>query len=159
MSDFKEVKRTRKPIPDVTGTIRIAHNEPIPKGWEITGLLECGDWIAEPVKECPVTKGTKHDDGKPALDLLDPYAIEQLGLVMACGAKKYGRFNWCKGIAYSRLIAATLRHMMSFLRGENLDPETRLSHVAHAMANCMMLLNMTLVNKEMDDRHARQNKP
>lgn len=97
-------------------------------------------------------QGVKFDAGKPRMDLLDPYALTKLADVLTFGAKKYEEHNWRKGIAYSRLTAAALRHITAFMDGEDLDPETGLPHVAHAMC-CMMFLVWMMENRsDMDDR-------
>lgn len=95
--------------------------------------------------------GRKFDAGKSRLDLIDPVAIDELGRVLQFGAEKYGSHNWRSGIAYSRLIAAALRHLFAFLRGEDFDPESGLHHVAHAMCNCMFLLAFAM-RRDLDDR-------
>lgn len=101
--------------------------------------------------EAMATGGVKFDSGKPRMDLLDAYAIEQLSLVLAFGAQKYDAHNWRKGISKSRLIAAALRHLFAYLRGEDKDPETGLSHAAHAMCCCMFLLGLEH-RADLDDR-------
>lgn len=96
--------------------------------------------------------GVKFDGDKPRMDLLDRYAIEQLAMVLGFGAKKYAAHNWRQGLAYSRLTAAALRHIHAFNDGEDLDPESGLPHIAHAMCCCMFLLG-TINNKpDQDDR-------
>lgn len=96
-------------------------------------------------------EGVKFDQGKPRMDLLDPGAIEQLALVLGFGAQKYAAHNWRKGLSKSRLIAAALRHLFAYLRGEDRDPETGLPHPAHAMCCCMFLLGLSH-RPELDDR-------
>ena len=105
--------------------------------------------------EAMATGGVKYDGDKPRMDLLDPYAIEQLSHVLTFGAKKYDAHNWRKGIAKGRLIAAALRHLFAYLRGEDKDPETGLSHAAHAMCCCMFLLGLEH-RVELDDRWKEQ---
>lgn len=95
--------------------------------------------------------GMKHDAGKTRMDLLDPHAIEQLALVLTFGAAKYQPQNWRRGISKSRLLGAALRHLFSYMRGEDLDPESGLSHVAHAMCCCMFLLGLER-RTDLDDR-------
>lgn len=102
------------------------------------------------------TGGVKYDTDKPRMDLLDAYAIEQLALVLGFGSKKYSAWNWKKGIAKSRLIAAALRHLFAYLRGEDKDPETGLSHAAHAMCCCMFLLGLEH-RIDLDDRWKENN--
>ena len=100
-----------------------------------------------------MSEGKKFDESKPRLDLLDSYAIEQLAAVLTFGAQKYSAHNWRKGIAYSRLLAALLRHVFAFMRGEDNDPETGLPHIAHAMCNCMFLLGLR--DPKLDDRREK----
>lgn len=96
--------------------------------------------------------GIKFDGDKPRMDLLDPYAIEQLAKVLTFGAQKYAAHNWRKGLSKTRLVAAALRHTFAYLRGENTDPETGLSHMAHAMCCCMFILGLEH-RPELDDRY------
>ena len=98
-------------------------------------------------------EGQKLDTGKIRMDLLDPYAIEQLAEVLSFGSRKYAAWNWVGGIAYSRLTAALLRHVFAFLKGEDNDPETGLPHIAHAMCCCMFILGLSKRRDDCDDRH------
>lgn len=101
----------------------------------------------------PATGAMKFDAEKPRMELLDPYAMEQLALVLTFGAhQKYEPWNWTKGLAFSRLIGAALRHLFAFAKGEDLDPESGLSHLAHAMCCLMFLISMTKRHPELDDR-------
>lgn len=100
-------------------------------------------------------QATKHDHDKPRMDLLDPYAVEQLALVLGFGAKKYSAWNWTRGFQYSRLVGAALRHIFAFMRGEDLDSESGLSHLAHAMCCLMFLLSLTKRHPEFDNREGR----
>ncbi len=99
-----------------------------------------------------LVEGAKHDGGKIPLELLSPVALEELGKVLQFGAKKYAAWNWAKGIAYSRILGAILRHVFAYMRGEDKDPETGLSHIAHAMTECMFLLHYEKFKTEFDDR-------
>jgi hypothetical protein len=96
--------------------------------------------------------GTKHDAEKIRLDLLSSDWIEGVGDVLTFGAKKYAAHNWRKGIKFSRLLGAALRHIFAFLRGEDLDPETGLSHLYHASCCLMFCSELHKTMPEMDDR-------
>lgn len=96
--------------------------------------------------------GTKHDGEKVRLELLPTRALEEIGKVLTFGAKKYDAWNWAKGFAWSRLIGATFRHLFAFARGEDKDPETGLSHLAHAGCCILFLLEHFLGGLGTDDR-------
>lgn len=87
-----------------------------------------------------MSSGVKHDSDKPDMSLLSPFALEEIAKVMTFGAKKYSANNWRQGFKYTRILAAVLRHLMAYQRGEAKDPETGLSHLAHASCGLMMLL-------------------
>lgn len=70
------------------------------------------------------------------------------------GAEKYGERNWERGIAWSRVFAAALRHLWAWWRGENADPETGLPHLAHAACNLLFLLAYHRRQIGPDDRPA-----
>jgi Domain of unknown function (DUF5664) len=97
-------------------------------------------------------EGKKDDAEKTRMDLFDPSAMEELGKVLTFGSKKYAPWNWTKGILFSRLIGALLRHTFAFMSGETYDPETGLHHMAHTMCCCMFILGLTKRKPECDDR-------
>lgn len=76
--------------------------------------------------------------------------------VMTYGKTKYGSHNWRGGLAWSRLLAAILRHVFAYLGGESKDPETGLSHLAHAACGIMMLLEYEETHPELDDRFKKE---
>ena len=99
------------------------------------------------------TQGRKDDANKPRLALLSAPAIWELGEVLTSGADKYGANNWRKGIDYTRLLSATLRHVLALVEGEDLDQESGLHHAAHAMAELMFMLDFYMEGRsELDDR-------
>ena len=97
-------------------------------------------------------KGLKYDGEKPRMDLLDSGYLEDVAKVLTFGAKKYSDHNWREGINYSRLIAASYRHLGAINRGEDTDPESGLPHTAH-LGCCVQFLNWMMKTKpELDDR-------
>lgn len=102
------------------------------------------------------TGGIKYDDGKARLDLIPYESLEGLGKVLAYGAKKYAEANWAKGIDYSRLIAAALRHLNQFNAGIDVDAESGLSHVHHAACNLAFLAYMIEHRKDLDNRWSKK---
>ena len=102
--------------------------------------------------------GLKYDAGKLPWDLLPPEATEQIVEILDFGQKKYAAWNWAKGISYSRVFSATMRHLWAWYRGEENDPETSKSHLAHAAACIVFLLYFTKYResyKDFDDRKIR----
>jgi hypothetical protein len=97
-------------------------------------------------------KPVKSDAEKPRPDLLPPIALEGAAQVMAYGARKYSPHNWRGGLAGSRLIGAALRHLYAWLRGEDLDPESGLPHLDHALCSLMMLRDTLALRPDLDDR-------
>lgn len=99
----------------------------------------------------PTAGGTKYDDGKPGMHLLDHIALREIAKVLDFGAKKYAPNNWRKGIAMSRLLAAALRHLFAYASGERKDPESGLSHLAHAGCCVVFALNMEQTRPDLND--------
>lgn len=107
-----------------------------------------------------MNSGIKHDNEKPMMELLSPFALEQIAAVMTFGAKKYSANNWRNGFKYSRIISAVLRHIMAYMRGETKDPETGISHLAHASCGLMMLLEFEVTGAGENDLYWQNiNKP
>lgn len=96
--------------------------------------------------------GLKYDSDKPPMALLPGVALLAVARVMGHGAEKYSPRNWEKGISYSRLSSAFLRHVFSWLSGERRDPESGLSHLAHAACMVLFLLQFEELGREdLDD--------
>ena len=94
----------------------------------------------------------KFDQNKSPLELLPPDALFAIADVLAFGAKKYATHNWAKGFAWSRLSGAALRHLFAWSRGEKADPESGLSHLAHAGCCLLFLLDHEILKLGVDDR-------
>jgi hypothetical protein len=63
-----------------------------------------------------------------------------LSEVMALGAKKYGPYNWREtGVEAMTYANAGLRHLRSWIDGEDIDPESGEPHILHVAA-CMAIL-------------------
>ena len=77
---------------------------------------------------------------KPRLDLVPWAEIEAIAQVLTYGAAKYDDNNWRRGSRWGRYFAALCRHAFAWWGGEDRDPETGLSHLAHA--GCCLLFLM-----------------
>ena len=95
-------------------------------------------------------EGKKFDDKKLRWDLL-PYAeVEDVVKILTHGAKKYGDENWklvSKG--RGRYLAAAMRHIVAWKKGEIVDRDTGVSHLAHAV--CCLLFLMWIDKKPLKD--------
>ena len=98
------------------------------------------------------TQGVKFDTDKLRTDLLPIEAIEDITQVFTFGAKKYGDRNWEKGMKWTRLIGASLRHLFAVAKGEDIDKESGLPHLSHLGSCVLMLLTYRRTHKELDDR-------
>ena len=89
---------------------------------------------------------------KPRLDLVPWPAVEQIAEVLTYGAAKYDDNNWARGARWGRYFAAMCRHLFAWWGGENLDPETGLSHLAHAGCSLLFLMSYQRNGWGTDDR-------
>ena len=94
--------------------------------------------LAQLVTATPV----KHDSSKTDWSLMPFEAVEEINKVLEFGAQKYSAHNWKtgSGFKYSRVLNSLLRHVFAYIRGEDRDPESGLSHLAHAGCNIVFLL-------------------
>lgn len=99
-----------------------------------------------------LTHGVKFDEGKLPHELLPVDALEAISRVLAYGATKYAPRNWEKGMAWSRVYGACLRHLFAWWRGEDNDPETGLPHLSHAACCILFALAYHLRGAGVDDR-------
>lgn len=94
----------------------------------------------------------KHDEYKPRIDLIPPEFITDLADVYTVGAQIYGDRNWEKGMAYGRVYAAAMRHMLAFWSGEDTDGETGLPHLLQAAWGMATLHHYMVYRVGTDDR-------
>lgn len=97
-------------------------------------------------------EANKFDGAKPRMELLPADALEDVARVLTFGAQKYAAHNWCRGMAWGRLIGAALRHIFAFARGEDTDAESGLPHLAHAACCILFLLAYSKRRVGEDDR-------
>lgn len=102
--------------------------------------------------------GVKFDNGKVPLELLPALPLIKIGQVLEFGAKKYNDHNWRKGMKWSRVAGAALRHFLAWLNGEDTDPESGLSHLAHCACCLLFLLEYEKTKPELDDRWKNESK-
>lgn len=99
-----------------------------------------------------MTKAMKFDDGKPPIDLVDKELIIEVAKILGYGAEKYEAHNWRTGLPLTRYYSAAMRHLMAWNDGEDVDPESGLSHISHAACNMMFILRLMKDKPELDNR-------
>ena len=98
--------------------------------------------------------GIKFDGRKPRWSLMPKGTVLQIIEVLEFGAAKYAENNWQHvPNGRQRYYDALMRHIESWWRGEKNDPESGLSHLAHA--GCCLVFLMWLdqsndKNKQLD---------
>ena len=102
----------------------------------------------------PVTGGQKGSK-LARFDLLPWDIIWQDAEHYGKGAEKYDARNWEKGYSWSLSIAALSRHLASFCRGEDIDPETGSHHLAAVRFHAAALMRFGKTHPELDDRGER----
>jgi hypothetical protein len=88
-------------------------------------------------------KQSMDDPKKLPLSLVPPELVEQAARVMAFGARKYARGQWMRGMGFSSPTDALKRHIQAWERGEDVDADSGLPHLAHAAACISFLLHFT----------------
>jgi hypothetical protein len=99
--------------------------------------------------------GVKFDQDKLQWDLFPFDLAEDELRVWMFGAKKYTAHNWRKGMPMSRGFNALMRHLTAYMNGEDTDPESGESHLAHAACCLKMMQHTEKHHKELDDRMKR----
>lgn len=90
---------------------------------------------------------------KTPLHLLPPGACADTAKVMALGASRYGPWNWrTHQIKRSTYVGAIKRHLDAWWGGEDLDPESGITHIAHIAASAMIVLDALEHGTIEDDR-------
>jgi hypothetical protein len=79
--------------------------------------------------------------------------LAEVGLALLEGARKYRRHNYrVAGVRASVYYDASLRHLMAWWEGEDIDPDSGLSHVTKAIAGLMVLRDSMMIGNWKDDR-------
>lgn len=112
------------------------------KDAEVTIGCPSGNFTAtETVKKEKIKEGKKYDNNKLRWDLLPIHVIEEIVKVFTYGSKKYDANNWKElEDPIERYYAALMRHLVQWRKGEKVDPESGLYHLAQVATNVIFLL-------------------
>ena len=79
--------------------------------------------------------------------------IWELGVAMLEGARKYGRHNFrAAPVRGSVYVDAAMGHIVSWWEGEDIDEDSRISHLTKAIASLVVLRDAMIQGKFIDDR-------
>lgn len=121
-------------------------------------MIEKGfnDYVKNDEEKAQLGKPTagRFNQGKIRYDLMPPWAMEQIAKVYTYGTRKYDDDNWWKGMKWRKDVFGCIeRHIKKWLRGEQLDDESGLHHLAHAAWNCIALMEYERNMIGTDDRN------
>lgn len=79
--------------------------------------------------------------------------LMEVGVAMLGGALKYGRHNYREaGGTASVYYDATLRHIMAWWEGEDIDAQGKVHHLSMAIASLVVMRDCIMRDKWTDDR-------
>jgi len=90
------------------------------------------------IKPREFSTGAKRDsnDEKPFIHCLTGYVRQRFGYHMNLGAKKYGNWNFTKGIPTEVYLESLDRHLASYMMGDR--SEDHLSAILFGVQGCML---------------------
>lgn len=90
---------------------------------------------------------------KVPLHLVPPSSTHYLALAFEDGGKKYGPYNWRDlAVSSETYYGAAKRHMDAWWDGEDIAQDSKVHHLAHAMACFAIILDAMSVDKLVDNR-------
>lgn len=124
---------------------RLLCNEDTSKVWKKVEIVK----KPEQTKQEEPAQGRKYDSGKPMYNLIPADALEEVVKVLTYGAIKYNepidQENWrLVDNPHPRYHAAAQRHQWADWKGEEVDPESNLYHIAHAISSLMFRLQLKI---------------
>jgi hypothetical protein len=100
----------------------------------------------------------KFGDLKVPIAFVPSASIIYEALAFKEGARKYGAYNWReKKVESMTYIHALFRHAISYLDGEDNDPESGLPHIGHMKACLGILADATETGNLVDTRPVKGN--
>lgn len=136
------------------------------------GNWECDECAAEGIEDfdgidvtpCVDQPDTKDTNPKDAIGIAKvplwsvwPLRVaSEVALALFEGARKYARHNYrIAGVRASVYLDATGRHLAAFWEGEDVDPDSGLSHITKAIASLVVLRDGMMQGNWVDDRPPR----
>jgi hypothetical protein len=93
---------------------------------------------------------------KAPMSTVPANVLAEVGVAMLEGASKYGRHNYrAVGVRGSVYYDGTMRHLMDWWEGEDIDPDSGMSHITKAITSLIVLRDAMIQGKFTDDRPPR----
>jgi len=90
---------------------------------------------------------------KPPITTVPMNVMSELGVAMMEGAIKYGKHNYrVSPVRASVYVDAAWRHLSKWWEGEDIDPDSELSHVIKAIASLTVIRDAMMQDSWYDDR-------
>lgn len=111
----------------------------------------------------PEQRGSKPSNPKDALGIrkapmstVSAAVLAEVGVAMLEGASKYGRHNYrAVGVRSSVYYDATMRHLMDWWEGVDIDPDSNMHHITKAITSLVVLRDAMIQGMVTDDRPPR----
>lgn len=120
-------------------------------------IREIMNQTAKSMKCPPADTGNPKDRigiTKPDYGCVPMSPIYELGRAMQNGADKYGAFNWREhDVRADVYINAARRHLDQWAAGDEVAEDSKVHHLAHAMACMAILFDAQRTGNLIDNRH------
>ena len=95
---------------------------------------------------------------KPNLSILPFAPLYEAIPAIYEGRRKYGVWNWRREQISETIYAdAAIRHLMQFISGEDIDPDSGVHHISKAIAGLLVVRDAMIHGTSIDDRRVEQN--
>ncbi len=126
----------------------------------ICGLPYCASCMEIAKNRLETEENVKDTNPKDALGVakvplhtVSCAVLMEMGLGMMEGGRKYGTHNYrSMGVLASVYYDAAMRHLMEWWEGEDIDPDSGLSHITKALTTLSVLRDSMLMGNWKDDR-------
>lgn len=112
-------------------------------------------WNVEPMPKDIPPEDPKGEAGKTKdqLQLIPPVFNSQVAKALACGAAKYGPWNWREHkVEMMTYLGAMKRHIDQVIEREDIDSESQAHHLGHVAAGCAIVLDAMQHGTLIDNR-------
>jgi hypothetical protein len=128
----------------------IEDDSELPRVWSVEEYEKA--YVEEDCINKDIPAFVKYDSSKRDYSLVPWGALDEVVKVLEAGAEKYTPDNWRRGTVWTRYWSASMRHITAWIRGESVDQETGLSHLAHAVCCLLFLISYEMEGLGTDDR-------